>query len=93
MKFRKLISILLIATMLTACGQPINHNGKHYPTVGIVNQADQRSEKMCYEVSVGNVIWSILLIETVVFPIHFIGWSLWSPVGPKGEKGCGIDAK
>lgn len=92
MKIKQLISMILIATMLSACGTPIDYAGKHYPTVGVVNQADQKSEKMCYEVSVGNVIWSIILIETIVAPIYFVGWSLWNPVGPKGPNGCGIDA-
>lgn len=92
LKIKQVFCMILIACMLTACGAPIDYAGKYYPTVGIVNQADQRSEKMCYEVSVGNVIWSIILIETIVMPIYFIGWSLWNPVGPKGANGCGIDA-
>lgn len=89
---RILISILL-ASVLSACGSPIDYNGKHYPTVGVVNSVDKQSEKMCYEVSVGNVIWSIILIETIVAPIYFVGWSLWNPIGPKSESGCGIDAR
>ncbi len=92
LKIKQLISMILIATMLTGCGTPLDYNGKEYPTVGFINRETQKSEKMCYEVSVGNVIWSIILVETIVAPIYFVGWSLWNPVGPKGEKGCGIDA-
>lgn len=90
---KKIIASVLIATMLTACGAPINHAGKHYPTYGLFNQDTDKSDKMCYEVSVGNVVWGILLFETIVAPVYFVGWSLWNPVGPKGEKGCGIDAR
>lgn len=79
--------------MLAACGQPIDYQGKHYPTHGVFNEDAAKSKDMCYEVSVGNVVWSIILIETIVMPIYFIGWSLWNPVGPKSANGeCGIDA-
>lgn len=83
--------LAVLACLLTACGVPLDYNGKHYPTVGIANTQD-RSEFMCYELSVGNTVWSILLVETVIAPVYFVGWSLWNPVGPKGPNGCGIDA-
>lgn len=88
---KRFIAMILIACMLTACGQPINYGGKEYPTYGLFNQDTAKSNKMCYEVSVGNVIWGIILIETIVAPVYFVGWSLWNPVGPKGPNGCGID--
>ncbi len=90
---KRTIATILIASILAGCGSPMDHNGKHYPTYGFFNEASQRSEKMCYELSVGNVVWSIILIETIVMPIYFIGFSLFNPIGPKGEKGCGIDAR
>jgi hypothetical protein len=33
-----------------------------------------------YRVSTGNVIVSILLIETAIVPIILVGWYLWEPV-------------
>lgn len=92
-KLKRFLTVAVVASMLTACGAPLDHNGKHYPTVGIVNMATEKSDKMCYEASIGNIIWSIILIETIVAPIYFIGWSMWNPVGPKGPAGCGIDSK
>lgn len=90
---KKIIASLLIATLLSACGHPMDYNGKHYPTVGLFND-ENKSKNMCYEVSAGNVVWSILLVETIVAPIYFVGFSIMNPVGPKGENGqCGIDAK
>ena len=90
--FKKLI-ILASCLSLAACGHPIDVNGKHYPTYGIINADSSKSKDMCYEVSVGNVVWSVILVETVIFPIYFIGFSLFNPVGPKGANGaCGIDA-
>jgi hypothetical protein len=96
---KKLIALTLVASIaLAGCGDPRNlptgpkGESKFYPTYGLFNENTAKSDKVCYEISVGNVIWSIILIETVVFPIYFIGWSLFNPVGVKGEAGCGIDA-
>ena len=41
---------------------------------------------------VGNVVWSVLLVETVIAPIYFLGFSLFEPVGPKGEVENGVIA-
>lgn len=35
-----------------------------------------------YSVSIGNVIWSVLLCETIVVPVILVGWYLWEPDGP-----------
>lgn len=88
---KKTIAAILMATMLAACGTPMDYNGKTYPTYGLINENTSKSEQMCYEASIGNIIWSIILIETVVFPVYFVGWSLWEPAGPKVNGKCGID--
>lgn len=72
----KYVTILCVALMLSACGVSMNVNGKVYPTYGIVNEKVNKSSKMCYEVSIGNVVWSVILVRTIVAPIYFIGnWS------------------
>jgi hypothetical protein len=82
---KKLIATLLISTMLlTSCGHPLvtkvgDNPVKVYGTVGVFTW-DKRSRNVCYELSVGNIIWSILLIETIVMPVYFVGFSLWNPV-------------
>lgn len=95
---KKLISILISASLLTACGNPasfnVNNKVKEYPTYGFINSNTQKSEKICYEVSVGNVIWSIILFSTVVAPVYFVGFSLFNPVSVKNTDGTcpGIDS-
>jgi len=91
-KIKSIVSILLISIILCSCGQPIKFENKWYPTYGLFNMNGYKSDKMCYEISVGNVVWSIILIETVIFPIYFVGFSLYNPVGVKGTNGCGIDS-
>jgi len=46
---------------------------------------DKRNPKVEYRVIVGNIIWSVILFETVVVPIILIGWYLYEPVGPAVE--------
>lgn len=97
---KKLISILISASLslLTACGNPasfnVNNKVKEYPTYGFINSNTQKSEKICYEVSVGNIIWSIILFETVAAPVYFVGFSLFNPVSNKSDDGTcsGIDS-
>ena len=81
---KKLITSALIATLLlSGCGKPLQVANKEYPTYGLFNSNTHQSDNMCYEVSVGNVIWSIILVETLVAPIYFIGFSIFNPIKPK----------
>jgi hypothetical protein len=92
---RKFALILAISSLLalSSCGAPKEIDGNTYPTHGYFNEDTSKSKNVCYEVSVGNIVWSIILIETIVMPIYFIGWSLFNPVSKKGADGvCGIDA-
>lgn len=79
--------------MLSGCGRPIEHEGKEYPTYGLINESTSKSDKMCYETSIGNVVWGVILVETIIAPIYFFGFSLFNPIGPVGVDGsCRIDA-
>lgn len=90
---KKFIALFAAVAMLSACGRPIEYNGREYPTHGVFNEDSSKSEDMCYKISVGNVVWSVILIETIIMPIYFVGFSLWNPVGPKDANGkCGMDA-
>lgn len=90
----KVIATLLAAIVLGGCGQDYNHKGKVYPTYGFLNAHDLESHQMCYKVIWGNVIWSIILSETIAMPIYFVGFSIFEVDRPKTEsKSCGIDDK
>jgi len=97
---KKLIALAIVASIaLSGCGAPMDlptgPNGQlqSYPTYGLFNENTAKSDKVCYEVSVGNVVWSVIGIETIVMPVYFIGWSLFNPVSVRGPAGCGIDAR
>jgi hypothetical protein len=89
---KKLFTIMLCLA-LAACGHPKTIDGRHYPTYGLLNQNTQRSDAVCYKLSTGNTVWSVILIETIVVPIYFVGFDLFNPVGPKINGKCGIDAR
>jgi PBP1b-binding outer membrane lipoprotein LpoB len=99
---KKIAMIVAMAVALTGCGEPLevveskndgSFTTKVYPTYGFFNEGTLKSDKMCYEVSVGNVVWSIVLMETIIAPIYFIGFSLFNPTGYKVDGKCGIDSK
>lgn len=85
---RTIALITAAALLLTGCGSPkiLNVEGgktREYPTYGLFNQNTSKSENVCYELSVGNVVWSIILVETIIFPVYFIGFSIFNPVRAK----------
>jgi hypothetical protein len=60
------------------CGSNKTVNGKDLDTVGLFT-LDEKEPGVCYSVIAGNVVWSVLLIETVVMPVYFIGFSILEP--------------
>ena len=77
-----IIMALAISLILAGCGRSLDTEHAHYDSYGLFN-ASRRSPNVCYEVSAGNVIWSIFLIETVFFPVYFIGFSIMNPMRMK----------
>jgi hypothetical protein len=76
--------------MLVGCGDPKMIDGVTYDTYGMATQHSKKNENIEYRCIIGNVVWSVLLCETIIAPIYFIGFSLFEPVGvvdknkPKG---------
>ena len=91
---KKTLLALAAVLALTACSQDANlatgPNGEveHHRTYGFFNQDKRRSDKVCYRLSVGNVVWSVLLFETIIAPFYFVGLDLFEPVSVRDEKGC-----
>jgi hypothetical protein len=77
---RVIIAYCIAAMLLTACGQTLTVERKTYPTYGFANSDTSKSKDVCYEASFGNIVLSILLIETVIAPVYFIGWDIMNPV-------------
>ena len=76
----KLATVCLVALSLSACGNAKTICNKTSDTYGAFSTDDEENPNIKYKVIAGNVVWSILLIETVIAPVYFIGFSLFEPV-------------
>ncbi len=76
----QIVIVAFLAVSLTACGQTKVIKDKEIPTYGLFNM-NKKYEGVEYEVIVGNVVWGVLLVETIVAPIYFFGFSMYQPVG------------
>jgi hypothetical protein len=90
MNMKAAATVLVIALALTGCGDTKVIDGVEYDTYGLFDESDKRNPNIKYELIVGNVVWSVVLVETVVAPIYFLGFSLWEPVGLKGDHVPGV---
>lgn len=84
---KKLISIFLSIMLLViiGCGETKKIDNITYDTYGILNIADKKNDNIEYNLIIGNVIWGIVLVETIIAPVYFFGFSLYEPVGVKGK--------
>lgn len=82
---KKIIAIAVAVSLFSACGKPRSIDGKTYDTYGLFNQDSMKNDGIEYRIVVGNVVWSIILMETIIAPIYFVGFSLYQPVGKKGS--------
>lgn len=80
---KKIIAIAALGLMLSACAREATICGVTYKPYGLLNQDDMKNPDIQYEVVWGNVVWGVILMETVIAPIYFAGFSLFEPVGKK----------
>ena len=81
---RIIINMLILAILalpLGGCGETAIIKGYEYETYGLLNRGNNMNPNIEYKVIIGNVIWSVLLFETIIAPIYFLGFSLFEPVG------------
>jgi len=88
---KKLIAMMMILCfMCVGCGSVKQIDGYTYDTYGIINQNQKMNLDIEYKLIIGNVIWSILLCETIIAPVYFVGFSLYEPIGKRGETPVGV---
>lgn len=85
MKKTTLLFILLIGILFTSCADSktfTDNKGQTFTAepYGWANQSEQKYDTVIYDVCVGNVVWDVLLFETVVVPIWLTGWELYEPI-------------
>ncbi len=68
----------LLLSLSVGCGSSMTIDGVDHDTVGLFT-LEERDPDVCYSVIAGNVVWSIILIETLVMPVYFVGFSIMEP--------------
>ena len=81
-----LITIIILLLFIVGCGNSKNIQRTWFETKGVLIN-DEKHPCIHYEIILGNVFWGIVLLETLMAPIYFFGWSIFEP---KHEKtpGC-----
>ena len=79
-----ILALTLISFLLIGCGDTKVIDGIEYGTVGLFTK-DKMPDNIQYEVIVGNVVWSCILVQTIFAPVYFVGFSIWEPVGAKQQ--------
>ena len=80
-----LIVLFLMSTSIVSCGDKKEIGGHTYDTYGFINKSEKRNPDVEYRLIIGNIVWSVLLVETVIAPIYFWGFSIYEPVGVKDK--------
>jgi len=81
--FLVLLAVLLLAGCLSGCADDLTVNGKTYESYGFIDKDDERDPGIEYDLCIGNLVWSVILFETAIAPIYFLGFSIMEPVGVK----------
>jgi len=83
LKLIAFVSAILLASC--ADSKVININGKDevIEPYGWINEAEVKNDSVVYKLSTGNIVWSVIGVETVILPIILTGNSLYEPVRKK----------
>lgn len=79
-----MLILVLALGSLAGCGDNTVIDGTKFGTYGFLNEGTMRNPSVEYRIIYGNIFWSVVLCETIVAPIYFIGFSLYEPVSKKG---------
>lgn len=83
---KKLLVLLVMAlAMFTSCADSKTFkkaDGTSFVAepYGWGNYQAKRIEGVIYEVNVGNIVWDVVLFETIIVPVWLTGWELYEPV-------------
>lgn len=74
----------------------IGEDGKDCHTFqqyGLFDEGKLMNPDVEYDVVIGNVVWSVLLVHTIAAPVILVGWYLYEPVGPKENSNAPVGAR
>ena len=69
---RTIAIVVVLSFLLAGCGKPQylgqGQEQKYYPTYGLFNDGSSKSKNVCYEISVGNVIFTSGQNQVIQYP-------------------------
>lgn len=77
------VAAIATACFMGGCADNFTVNGKTYKSYGLINEDERRDSGIEYELCLGNLVWTVILFETVIAPVYFLGFSIMEPVGVK----------
>ena len=83
---KKLFGLLLIAIIaLSSCADSKTFeraDGTKFVAepYGWANYQTKKIEGVTYEAYIGNIVWDVIAVETIIIPIWLTGWELYEPV-------------
>lgn len=76
----KRVSFILLLVLLASCGSSIQtRDGKIVECYGLMDQHKVKVDGIRYDTSIANVIWGVILVETIVVPVWLFGYKLYCP--------------
>ena len=77
------VLVLVASFLVTGCAKSKEIGGVEYKPYGLFNSDERKADSIQYEVSFGNVVWGVLLAETIFLPVYCFGFALHQPVSAK----------
>lgn len=82
---KKIVLLLLSVVILSACADSKTFTKEDGTTFtaepyGWANYQSKKIDGVVYECCLGNVVWGVLGLETVIVPVWLSGWELFEPV-------------
>lgn len=88
---KRILLILLASVLLTACSKPkvfkLGNRSRYdeFKPYGWMDYNEHKNDSIEYEVNIADVVWSVVLSETVVAPILITGLDIMEPVRIKPQ--------
>jgi len=91
---KKILVLIMLLSFMVGCSSSEDFcykekNGKKicktFEPYGILDKDDIKDEHINYEVSVGGVVVSVLLVSTVIIPGYVVLFDIMEPVGVKKD--------
>lgn len=80
---------LLLVTLLSSCADDktliLNGREKTFEPYGWIDVHDVKNDSISYTVCAQNIVWDVILSETLIFPILCTGYELYEPDHVKVE--------